>query len=95
MSETGDNGSANGGADQLIRRKDLVDELVLAYDRADGKLTVGGKIINLEVALNICQQAARYFETQLRLMAAQQVRQAAAEQERVRALLDRTRGRSS
>ena len=93
MCEAGDgNGGGNGHERVTMELQALVDEVVLTYDRRDGTLKVGGRIINLDVALDICLRGARFFETQLRVQAVQQVQQRQAEQARVAALLDRTRG---
>lgn len=91
MSEYDDCGGTNGQELVTMPAAALVDELVLTYNRADGTLSVGGRIVNLEVALEICRRGAMFFETQIRLAAAQAVRQQQADQARVAALLDRTR----
>ena len=93
MSNDG-NGEGNGDGSERVTLplEALVDELVLTYDRRDGTLKVGGRTVNLDVALDICLRAARYFETQLRVAAAQQVQQQVQEAHRVAAILDRTRG---
>jgi hypothetical protein len=86
------NGGGNGHERVTMELEALVDKLELTYDRRDGSLKVGGRVINLDVALEICRRGASFFETQLRVQAAQQVQQRQAEQARVAALLDRTRG---
>lgn len=90
MSEDG-NGNGLPDPEQLVRRKDLVDELVLTWDRMTCELKIGGRIVSPDAALAILAQATRFFETQLRLQAAQNIRGAQAEQQRVNALLERIR----
>lgn len=85
-------GGGNGEARVTLPLEALVDELVLTYDRRDGTLTVGGRVVNAETALTICQRAVTYWETQVRLAAAMHVKQQQSEQARVAAILDRTRG---
>lgn len=86
---------ANGSERVTLPLEALIDELVLTYDRRDGTLKIGGRTISLDVALDICLRAVRFFETQVRITAAAAVKQQMQEQARVAALLDRTRmGRS-
>jgi hypothetical protein len=93
MSDASDNGRGdNGNIEPTIRRKDLVDELVLTFDRATCKLEVGGRVLDYNAALAILGQATRYFETLLRIQAAALVKQNADEAKRVQDLLARTRG---
>jgi hypothetical protein len=89
MSEPGGGNGANLGK---IPHEALIDELVLTLDRGDGTMKISGRAINLEVGLDMCQRGARFFETQLRLIAVQQRSQQQADQERVNELLNRTRG---
>jgi hypothetical protein len=83
-------GNGDGAADRV--GIDLVDVLELRYDRVTGLLDIGGKVINADVGLAICNQAARHFEQVLRLQAAQRIAQQTAEAQRVQSILDRTRG---
>jgi hypothetical protein len=88
MSEDGGNGANLG----KIPHEALIDELVLTFDRGDGTLKIGGRTINLDVALDICQRGVRFFETQLRIQAMAAIQQQQADQVRVNELLSRTRG---
>jgi hypothetical protein len=93
MSEPGDgNGDGNGANLGKIPHEALIDELVLTFDRGNGTLKISGRVINLDVSMDICQRAVRVLETQLRLQAAQQLQQQQADQVRVNGLLNRTRG---
>ena len=82
-----DGGTGDGANLGTIPHEALIDELVLTYDRADGTLKIGGKTCNLEVALDMCQRAARQFEVQLRVAAVAAVAQQRAELERVQQIL--------
>lgn len=88
--------TGNGGAGEygraVIDLATLRDQVIIDYNRADGTLSVGGKICNLDVALDMCLRAARFFETQLRLVGVMDMKQRALEQQRVQDLLARTRG---
>jgi hypothetical protein len=70
---------------ELIGRYDgdgdngLTDVLVLSYNRADGTFKIDGKVVNHEVALEMCGRAARHFETILRVQAAAAARQQMAQ----------------
>ena len=90
MSESGSGG--DGALDARIARADLVDDLTIMFDRADGTMKVGGRVVNYEVALSMCERAARHFETLLRIQAATQVKQTMAESARVQEIIQRTRG---
>jgi hypothetical protein len=93
MSEPGDgNGGGNGANTGKIPHEALIDELVLTFDRGDGTLKIGGRTINLDVALDVCLRGVRFFETQLRIQAAAAMQQQQADQVRVNDLLNRTRG---
>ena len=85
----------NGANLGKIPHEALIDELVLTFDRGDGTLKIGGRVINLDVSLDICLRAVRFFETQLRLQAAQGAKQQQMENARVQEMLNRARGRSS
>jgi hypothetical protein len=87
MSEDG-----NGANLGKIPHEALIDTLELTYDRGDGTMKIGGRAINLEVALDMCQRGCRFFETQLRIAAVGVAKQQQADQERVNELLNRTRG---
>jgi hypothetical protein len=91
MSEDYGNG-ASGTNGARIARSELIDELVLTFDRGDGTMKIGGKAINLDVALDMCQRGVRFFETQLRIQAAAQAKQQMVDTQRVQDLLERTRG---
>ncbi len=91
MSEHDGNGG-NGALDERIARSSLVDDLTITFDRADGTMKVGGRVVNYEVALTMCERAARHFETLLRVQAAGAAQQAIKENARVAAIIDRTRG---
>ena len=69
MSE--DNGNGNGGPAEL---SGLVDTLELRFDRSDGTMHIGGKVVNNDTGLDMCLRAARYFETLVRVAAAAQAR---------------------
>jgi hypothetical protein len=90
-----ENGDGNGVHLDMVAHSDLIDELVLTFDRATGMLKIGGRTINLEVALDICQRGVRFFDTQLRIQAAAAMQQQQADQVRVNDLLNRARQRSS
>jgi len=85
MEEPNSNGPVDGA------RIDVVDELVLTYDRVAGVLTIGGRVINADVGLAICHQAARHFEQLLRVAAAQRLAAGAVEAARTQEILNRTR----
>lgn len=70
---------------------DLVDQLVLRYDRVTGTLEIGGQVLNDDVALGILQQAARVFETRLRIAAAREVQKQALDATRTQQILDSVR----
>jgi hypothetical protein len=91
MSDTG-NGDGNGANTGKIPHEALIDELVLTFDRATGMLKISGRVINLDVSMDICQRGVRFFETQLRLQAVQAVKQQQADQAHVNDLLNRARG---
>lgn len=74
MSDEPGNGNGTGAS-----VPDLADQLVIEFNRSDGTMHVGGKVCNDEVALDMCNRAARYFETRCRVAAA-----AAAMQERAK-----------
>jgi hypothetical protein len=93
MSEPGDgNGNSNGSERVTLPLEALIDEITITFRRADGTLNVGGRICNLEVALDMCNRAARHFEQQIRLAAVLTAKQQLAEQQRVQDLLAQTRG---
>lgn len=93
MSEDG-NGAGNGQERVTLPLEALTDELTITFRRADGTLQVGGRICNLDVALDMCKRAARYFEMQLRLAAALEAKKNLAEQAHVQQMIDRARQRS-
>lgn len=95
MSEPADNGHVGGGAERVtLPLEALTDELTITFRRADGTMQVGGRICNLDVALDMCMRAARYFETQLRLAAALEAKKNLAEQAHVQDMINRARQRS-
>jgi len=90
MSDESTNGKGNAAP-----APNLVDQLVLTYDRVPSTLTISGKVINNETALDMLNRAVRYYETVVRLEAATQIRQQqveAAETEAVRRALAQRRG---
>jgi hypothetical protein len=89
MSDGGNGDGANLGK---IPHEALIDRLELTLDRGDGTMKIGGKAVNLDVALDMCQRGVRFFETQLRIQAAAQMQQQQVDQARVNELLNRTRG---
>ena len=93
MSEPGDgNGSGNGANLGKIPHETLIDELVLTFDRGDGTMKIGGKVINQDVALDMCQRGCRFFEQQLRMAGVLQAKQQMMDAQRVNELLERSRG---
>jgi len=85
----------NGGGDQgsiTLPIEQLVDELVLRYNRADGTMHIGGRVVNNDTALDMLQRAARHYETILRLEAAARIREQAMDATRTAQILERTRG---
>jgi hypothetical protein len=87
-------GNGNGKERVTLPLEALTDEITITFRRADGTLNVGGRICNLEVALDMCNRAARHFEQQIRLAAVLTAKQQLAEQQRVQDLLQGTiRGR--
>jgi len=92
MSEPDGNGSGNGANLKDPTHEALTDELVLTLNRGDGTMGIGGKVINHDVALDMCQRGCRFFEQQLRMAGVLQAKQQMVDQERVNELLNRTRG---
>jgi hypothetical protein len=90
MDDSG-HGGGNGNERVTLPLEALIDELVLTFDRRDGTLKVGGRILNIELGLMIAQRAVNYFETLVRVQAAAQMQQQQADKARVAALLDRAR----
>lgn len=70
---------ANGGEGA----SELVDVLVMTYDRSTGALKIDGKVVNNDVAVEICGRAMRHFETLVRVQAAIDARQQLASSERL------------
>jgi len=91
MFSEGGNGAGDQGSITLPIAQ-LVDELVLRYNRADGTLGISGHVVNNEVALEILLRAARHYETILRLEAAARIREQAIDAGRTAEILARTRG---
>ncbi len=57
--------------------------LTLEYEMATGKLSIGGEMGNLDVALNILAQATRYLEAQQRFHQMKAFNAQAAQDERL------------
>lgn len=93
MSESSDGtGDGNGKERVTLPLEALTDELTITFRRTDGTLVVGGRICNLEVALDMCHRAARHFEKEIRLQNVVEAKQKLEEQQNVKDLLARTRG---
>lgn len=86
------NGDGNGKERVTLPLDALVDEITITFQRTDGTMQVGGRICNLEVALDMCRRAARHFERELRLQAVTEAKQRLDEQQRVQDLVAHTRG---
>lgn len=65
-----------------------VSRLELTFSHDDFALHISGEIVGADCALAICQQAARYFEQQLRQQAAVSFAQAVGAARRTQALID-------
>lgn len=79
---------SNGKAKQV--------HLVLTYSPMEGTLQIGGEVPNVDMAINICQQAIRELDTQLRqakALAFQQQLKESASSARIADILTRTRPR--
>lgn len=63
------------GANGVNGASELVDVLTLMYDRATGTLKIDGKVVNNDVAVEMCGRAMRHFETLVRVQAAADARQ--------------------
>lgn len=92
MSES-DNGEGHGEKRVTLALEALVDELVLTFDRRDGRMSIAGRVCNDEVALMMLQRALNLYEFRTRGMMVAALKQQADENARVAALLDRTRQR--
>lgn len=90
----GEGANGNGLSDpgQLVRREDLIDELVLTWDRMTCRLNIGGRISSIDAALAMLAQAKRVFETQQRMQTVAAIKAQAEEQQRVQEIMARTRG---
>lgn len=86
------NGDGNGKERVTLPLDALVDEITITFQRTDGTMQVGGRICNLEVALDMCRRAARHFEKEIRLANVVEAKQKLEEQQRVQHLLEQTRG---
>lgn len=63
-------GNGNGTGTPAL---DLVDRLELVFNRADGSLAIGGKVLGDEIALMILERAVRYYETRVRIIQAREL----------------------
>ena len=86
-----DNGGAGGNADK-IPHEELIDRLELVFDRADGSMRIDGSVVSDEVVLMMLQRAVNAYTARTRAAYAMALREQALEQQRVKDLLDRTRG---
>lgn len=91
MSEEG-NGGGNGPERVTLPLEALVDELVLTFDRRDGRMAISGKVCSDEVALMMLLRAVNVYEARTRALMAMQLREQALETARVQDLVNRTRG---
>lgn len=78
---------AEGNGNAIVTGR--VSKLVLTFNHDTFALHIEGEIANSDCALAIVQQAARYFETQLRQQAALQFGQQVDSQRRGVMLADR------
>lgn len=60
MASNDGGGNGNGGG------LEMVDEVVLTYDRVHDKLNISGRFNSLDLALDMLARATRAFEAQLR-----------------------------
>lgn len=90
MCENG--GGAKAAEGERIARSDLIDELVLRFDRATGMLEIGGRVASDDVALMILERAVNVYTARTRAAYMLAAREQALEQERVRQLVNQQRG---
>jgi hypothetical protein len=64
--------------------------LTLEYELQSGKLSIGGEMGNLDLALNILEQAKRYLEGQQRFQQMRMFQAQIAQDERVQNMLVKT-----